>query len=83
MLVRPGDAEGMATAIELLLRNDPLRLQMAQNAATDASQRFDLNRQADEYLAWYREISERWIVERSTFQPLNLQRGSYALSSPE
>jgi glycosyltransferase involved in cell wall biosynthesis len=83
MLVRSGDAEGMATAIELLLRNDPLRLQMAQNAATDASQRFDLNRQADEYLAWYREISERWIVERSTFQPLKLQRGSYAVSSPE
>lgn len=32
VLVRPGDVEGLAAAITTLLRNDPLRTRLAENA---------------------------------------------------
>ena len=56
MLVPPFDAEEMARAIELLLCDDVLRLQLGKNAAEDAKKRFDLNRQVDDYLSWYQEL---------------------------
>lgn len=59
-LVPPSDAESMARAIETLLSDDALRQSFSTQAAKDASERFDLNRQAEEYLRWYREILESW-----------------------
>ena len=59
-LVSPGDAEGMAVRIEMLLRDEELRRQLAENAAGDARRRFDLDRQAGEYLEWYEEIVGAW-----------------------
>jgi len=56
MLVPPGSADAMAQAIAFLLADDSLRLRLAENAAADAKQRFDLNRAVDEYLSWYQEI---------------------------
>lgn len=59
MLVPPGDAEEMARGIEMLLTQADVRLRLAANAARDSRQRFDLDRQVDEYLAWYDKIIQR------------------------
>ncbi|MCX7013774.1 MAG: glycosyltransferase [Candidatus Sumerlaeota bacterium] len=56
VLVPKGDAQGIARAVELLLRDDDLRKRLGDNAAKDAAQRFSLDRQIDDYLSWYREI---------------------------
>ena len=48
----------MAAAIERLLNDESLRRKLANNAANDARQRFDLNREVMEYLDWYRELIE-------------------------
>ena len=58
VLVPPFDAEEMARAIELLLRDNTLRLQLGKNAAEDAKKRFDLNRQVGNYLNWYQELTK-------------------------
>jgi glycosyltransferase involved in cell wall biosynthesis len=59
VLVPPKDAESMAAAIETLLKNADLRARLGENAARDAARRFDLEREIDEYLAWYADILER------------------------
>lgn len=41
-----------------LLSDDVLRRQLGDKAAHDARQRFDPERQVDQYLEWYREILE-------------------------
>lgn len=82
-LVPLGDAEEIAEAIITLLVNERLRKRLSENAAQDARQRFDLERQVEAYLDWYQEIVEGKNVERSTFQPANVQRGFHALSNPE
>ncbi|MEP0841797.1 MAG: glycosyltransferase, partial [Phycisphaerae bacterium] len=56
ILTPAGDAEALAAGIERLLKNDPLRQCLADNAARDARERFDLHRQVNDYLAWYREL---------------------------
>ena len=56
VLVRQGQGEGMAIGIERLLKDDTLRLRLADNAADDGRKRFDLRSQADAYLGWYEEI---------------------------
>jgi len=56
LLTSPGDAEELATRIEQLLKNQSLLRQLSQNAAKDARERFDLERQVDAYLDWYEEI---------------------------
>ena len=56
VLVPGGDAQAMAAGIEHLLRDDSLRRRLGENAAVDAAKRFDLQGQADEFLAWYQEI---------------------------
>lgn len=58
ILVRKGDARGIAKGIELLLTNAPLHRKLGKNAARDACERFDLNRQVDTYLDWYQTIIE-------------------------
>lgn len=57
-LTPAGDPQALATKIEQLLNNLEDRRQMGNAAAQDAQRRFDVNRQADAYLAWYREILE-------------------------
>ncbi len=65
ILVGEGDAVSMAAAIGRLLDDDALLKQMSRNAASDAHRRFDLSRQADDYLAWYREALTPQVSNRS------------------
>jgi glycosyltransferase involved in cell wall biosynthesis len=61
-LVPPRDAETMAEAIVTLLKDEELRARLGDNAARDAAQRFDVEREVDSYLGWYAEILERHAV---------------------
>lgn len=54
ILVPPGDAAGMASAVDFLLRDEALQHRLGDNAASEARRRFDLRREADDYLDWYR-----------------------------
>lgn len=54
-----GNSEMMADRIVRLLTDHDLRRRMGAQAAEIAQRQFDLNRQADEYLAWYQEILTR------------------------
>jgi glycosyltransferase involved in cell wall biosynthesis len=63
ILVRPADAHEMAHAIERLLSNDVLRQMLSENATRDVRKRFDLAKQADRYLHWYREILQSHNAE--------------------
>jgi glycosyltransferase involved in cell wall biosynthesis len=56
VLVPGGDAQAMASGIEQLLNDDSLRRRLGENAALDAAKRFDLQGQAEGFLAWYQEI---------------------------
>jgi glycosyltransferase involved in cell wall biosynthesis len=56
ILTQVGDSQAMAQSIIHLLRQPDLRSQMGENAAQDARQRYDLNRQLGEYLDWYAAI---------------------------
>jgi len=58
LLTPPGDPEAMAASIRAILQEDSLRRELGENAARFASERFDVRRQVDEYLSWYREIHE-------------------------
>jgi glycosyltransferase involved in cell wall biosynthesis len=64
VLTQPGDADALAAAIGYLCANQPLVSRLAANAARDAAERFDLDRQADIYLEWFSEIRARWVDER-------------------
>jgi glycosyltransferase involved in cell wall biosynthesis len=64
VLVAPGDAAGMAQATVAILRDDASRRRLGANGAADAAQRFDLQRQLDETVAWYREILADWRGQR-------------------
>jgi glycosyltransferase involved in cell wall biosynthesis len=55
-LVPPGDSQALAARITQLLSDDELRRRMSLEAAQTARQRFDLDRQVDDYLGWYEEI---------------------------
>ena len=59
LLVAPGDPRMMALSIERILDNDAIRRRLGENAANDASTRFDLQREVNDYLAWYGELLER------------------------
>jgi glycosyltransferase involved in cell wall biosynthesis len=59
VLTPPGNARALAEAIERLLADDAMRRGMSERAASDARDRFDLERQADAYLAWYRALCDR------------------------
>jgi glycosyltransferase involved in cell wall biosynthesis len=56
ILIPERNAEALAEAILTLLRENELRERLGANAATDASARFDLQTQVDQYLEWYAEI---------------------------
>ncbi len=55
-LVPLGDPDALSAAIVRLLSDEPLRSRLAQNAARDARDRFDVERYADDFVAWYGEI---------------------------
>jgi glycosyltransferase involved in cell wall biosynthesis len=55
-LTPPGDSKSMADRIIRLLTHKDLRQQMGKQAAEIARKRFDLNRQVEDYLAWYQDI---------------------------
>jgi glycosyltransferase involved in cell wall biosynthesis len=56
IVVPPGDAEAMALGVERLLFDDELRAKLGENAVVDSRDRFDLQRQANEYLHWYAQL---------------------------
>lgn len=56
IMVPAGDAMGFANAIEFLAGNEALREQLAGNAFSDASTRFNLTLQINNYLGWYQEV---------------------------
>jgi len=55
-LTPPADPQAMAGRIAELIFNPTRRKEMGLRAAEDAWRRFDLNRQVNDYLAWYQEI---------------------------
>ena len=62
VLVAPGDATAMSEATLAILRDDATRARLGANGAADAAERFDLERQLDETVAWYREVVAAWQV---------------------
>ncbi len=58
ILTVAGSAEQLATGVERLLVNAPLRRRLSDNAAADARRRFDHRRQVDAYLTWYQALLE-------------------------
>jgi glycosyltransferase involved in cell wall biosynthesis len=57
VLVRRGDADGFAHAVESLAANPGLRDRLGRNAAADARRRFDRELQVEAYATWLEEIS--------------------------
>jgi glycosyltransferase involved in cell wall biosynthesis len=55
-LVRPASPGSLAHALHRLAGDDSMRLRMGENAARDARRRFDMKRQADDYLHWYEDV---------------------------
>jgi glycosyltransferase involved in cell wall biosynthesis len=58
----PDDAAAMGAATASLFADESLRRQLGANAAADASIRFDLDRQVDATLDWYREVIGDWLA---------------------
>jgi len=58
-LAPPGDAEAIVTRMERLLSDDDLRRRFGAAAVESACGRFGLDRQINDYLAWYQEIIAR------------------------
>jgi len=59
-LTAAGDAEALAQRMQLLLDDNDMRTRLAAEAARDAVARFGLDRQADAFLDWYREVADDW-----------------------
>lgn len=56
VLVRAGDGAAMAEAVRLVSTDELLKRRLGENAAADAADRFDLDRQTDKMIGWYKEI---------------------------
>jgi glycosyltransferase involved in cell wall biosynthesis len=69
VLISPHDASGMAAAAAALLVDDELRFRLGRNAAADAADRFDADRQLDLTISWYRDCTEDWLAWRRASQP--------------
>ena len=57
-LTPPGDADVMADRIVALLSDSSLLTEISANASKLAREKFDLARQVNDYLSWYRAILE-------------------------
>ncbi|MBW6519283.1 MAG: glycosyltransferase [ANME-2 cluster archaeon] len=75
-LTPPGDVEAMAGRVVELLEDEGLRLRMGEQAADDARKRFDLERQAQEYLDWYEKITREMLL-CSGIQKMLIGEGLY------
>jgi glycosyltransferase involved in cell wall biosynthesis len=64
ILVPPNSPDAMAKAVETLILNEPQQKRLGKNAAQDAKKRFDLNLQAERYLAWYKEIIKEYKTRK-------------------
>ena len=60
------DAEAFAAAVHRLLTDEPLRQRLGRQAAELAQQRFDVERQIDEYLEAFHDIRAAWEQQRRT-----------------
>ncbi len=56
LLTPPRDAAALASALERLVSDQELRASMGRRAYADAQQRFNLERQADEYVHWFEQV---------------------------
>jgi glycosyltransferase involved in cell wall biosynthesis len=56
LLANPGDCSSLTLALESLLVNESLRLQMSNNCRSVAIDEFSLDLQADRYSALYSDI---------------------------
>jgi glycosyltransferase involved in cell wall biosynthesis len=56
LLVQARDSEMMAIMIEKLLNDEFLRRQLSENASRDAHNRFDVRREVNDYLDWYKAL---------------------------
>jgi glycosyltransferase involved in cell wall biosynthesis len=56
LLVPPGDADALSSALIRLLTDDRLRRQMGEAASSSAPRRFGLQRQIDAYEQWYSKL---------------------------
>lgn len=61
-LTLPGDPKAMARTLTALVQNPGLLEQLGRNAAADASKRFDIRREVDQYLEWYMEILDESVI---------------------
>ena len=58
-LVPSGDASALSMRVAQVLEQPGLRREMSSQATAAARSRFDLERQVDVYLGWYRELAEQ------------------------
>lgn len=63
-LVPRADPVVAAARLQELLDDEELRCRLGTTAAADAATRFGLERQADDFLAWYAEVIEDWRAWR-------------------
>ena len=77
-LVPSKNVQVMATAIEILLRREALRVQLGENASQDARQRFDLELQVKKYLEWYDEIRGKKVRGSSSSRLPDLTRTKFS-----
>jgi glycosyltransferase involved in cell wall biosynthesis len=57
-LATAANAAAMADAVSAVLEDPLLLAALSENASRDAAARFDMRRQADEYLEWFEELVE-------------------------
>lgn len=67
-LVTPNNLEGVTASLQNLLDDESLRMQMSQAAATDAQQRFDLNKIVKDTLEWYQEVKADWQIQKKSIK---------------
>jgi glycosyltransferase involved in cell wall biosynthesis len=60
VLVDQADAGGMAAAATMILGDESLAGGLGANASTEVATRFDLEKQIDATLAWYREVMDEF-----------------------
>jgi len=63
-LVPAGNAKALAERLTHLLSDNDLTQRMGRSAAEAARRQFDLQRQAEAYLGWYKELMEQQTAER-------------------
>jgi glycosyltransferase involved in cell wall biosynthesis len=67
LLVPAGNPGELGEGLVLLAKNPELQRQLGQNAREDARERFDIARQAYEYLTWYREVLGQLASSESVY----------------